>query len=547
MKLSDGLYSFVQNTQRYVVDLEGGQFFPIDEVVWDILQVCPAPSLNALLDSLKDRYPERTVLEGLWKLSRFAQLGYLVDGELFRPLVPPNRDRCRLFWMQDFLYLNLPYREPAVTWTHFQLLRTLAQHVDLHIGVPEEDQDRFDWLAEHIHKVPMYKGRKYSPVRYVTDDYDGILALSPGYADELPFFYAPCPVLARVNSEISDLEREINGVLAKYGVLRRQDALIADASWVVEGYARLVGSHEGFEVIPDGIDEIDMPEWQGPINPIAKRPDDVKAFFAEHIGWVDCDSRPTVGLIFGTPLEDYLPIALRMSRCRPDWNFLILGETVGLSITQLPENLRFWRPYQSDTNSALEDIYIVFKGIDVLFFNAVLGSPPSWLWRGMAAGVPLVTSSYTPIPEVEGASRFIAVERLGNYRTHIPIEAVMGEIDNLLCYPQVRMELSAAGSKAAKGFTWANTTEQFLSMLDERQQWAKEFQSQQDDFHFPCLFVRQYDKAREKTTSQTLRFPSSTPESLESGLIRELSREHNDREVQGILNALGKLKGIKDK
>lgn len=61
VKLSDRLYSFVQNAQRYVVDLEGGQFFPIDEVVWDILQACPVPSLNALLDSLKDRYPERTV------------------------------------------------------------------------------------------------------------------------------------------------------------------------------------------------------------------------------------------------------------------------------------------------------------------------------------------------------------------------------------------------------------------------------------------------------------------------------------------------------
>ena len=546
MKLSDGLYSFVQNAQRYVVDLEGGQFFPIDEIVWDILQVCPAPSLNALLDSLKDRYPERTVLEGLWKLSRFDQLGYLVDGELFTPPVPPSRDRRRLFWMQDFLYLNLPYRKPSVTWTHFQLLRTLAQHADLHIGVPEEDQDRFDWLAEDIHKVPMYKGRKYSPVRYVTDNYDGTLALSPGYADELPFFYAPCPVLARVNSEIGDLEREINGVLAKYGVLREQDALIADASWVIEGYARLVGSREGFEVIPDGIDEIDMPEWQGPINPTAKRPDDVKAFFAEHIGWVDCDSRPTVGLIFGTPLEDYLSIALRMSRCRPDWNFLILGKTAACSIFQLPENLRFWRPYQSDTNSALEDIYVVFKGIDVLFFNAVLGSSPSWLWRGMAAGVPLVTSSYTPIPEVEGASRFIAVEQLGNYRTHIPIEAVMGEIDNLLCHPQARAELSAAGSKAAKGFTWTNTAEQFLSILDERQERAKESQFQQEDFHFPSLFVRQYDKASGKTASQTVRFPSRTPESLESGLIRELSREYNDREVRGILNALGKVKGIKD-
>ena len=105
------MYSFVQNAQRYVVDLEGGQFFPIDEIVWDILQVCPAPSLNALLDSLRDRYPERTVLEGLWKLSRFAQLGYLVDGELFRlVLLPQDRDRHRLFWMQDFLYLNLPYK-----------------------------------------------------------------------------------------------------------------------------------------------------------------------------------------------------------------------------------------------------------------------------------------------------------------------------------------------------------------------------------------------------------------------------------------------------
>ena len=52
-----------------------------------------------------------------------------------------------------------------------------------------------------------------------------------------------------------------------------------------------MGSREGLEVIPDGIDEIDMPEWQGPINPTAKRPDDVKAFFAEHIGWVDCGSR----------------------------------------------------------------------------------------------------------------------------------------------------------------------------------------------------------------------------------------------------------------
>ena len=122
----------------------------------------------------------------------------------------------------------------------------------------------------------------------------------------------------------------------------------------------------------------------------------------------------------------------------------------------------------------------------------------------------------------------------------------MREIDNLLCHPQGRMELSAAGCKAAKGFTWANTAEQFLSVLDKRQQWAKEFQSQQDDFHFPSLFVRQYDKASEKTASQTVRFPGRTPESLESGLVRELSREHNDREVQGILNALGKLKGIKD-
>ena len=46
----------------------------------------------------------------------------------------------------------------------------------------------------------------------------------------------------------------------------------------------------------------------------------------------------------------------------------------------------------------------------------------------------------------------------------------MGEIDDLLCHPQARTELSAAGFKAAKDFTWTNTAEQFLSMLDERQQ-----------------------------------------------------------------------------
>ncbi|MBI1927372.1 hypothetical protein HYR99_24430 [Candidatus Poribacteria bacterium] len=535
------LYSFVQDDQRYVVDLDRGEFFPIDEVVWEILQRCPSPTLSDLLDSLKPLYAEGTIFEGLKKISQFSQMGYLLEGRSPHPVEQDGSKRKRLFWMRHVIYPHPPPQSGSVAWSHYQLIRTLAQYADICLHIPKGAEEHLNFGEDGIQKVPVNIYKRYSPSRYVTEgDYDGILALSIGYGDDLPFFSAPCPVLARANSAMIDVEKIINGILAKYGLLRRWDALIADASYVVEGYAQILGNREGFEVIPDGIDELEMPRWEGPIIEIGRRPDNVKTFLASQFGWTELESRPIVGLIFGTLVEEHFPMALRISHRYPKWNFLMLEETSAFFPSQLPENLRIFRAFRLGKDPNAEAITFVLKSINVLYFNAVLGSPPTWLWRAMAAGVPLVVTSYAPVPEVGEASRFIPLERRGCYRTRIPMERVTGEIEALLNQPQGRAELSVAGHKVAKAFTWDNTAERFLLILDELTQKQKALQARQRDPYFPSLFVRQYDKGKARIYSQTLRLPSRTPESLESGLARELLRNHNTKEVQGVLKALGK-------
>lgn len=517
---------FEVDGQIYVIDWSQGRLLWISRVLKEIINLCPQMNLYQLVAHLSQKYTEEEIFEELGKLEQFAKLGFLLDKQ--KQFTTPSLDKpLKLFVIDDVMY-EVMYgssvaRNPMNVVNNPSLVSALAQYAEIHVGIPEQLIDDVEFKEPSISKVPLLTGRTHSPLQGLKGRYDGILALSPTYFDDLHCFGPnEIPVVSRVHSQESDQQKAINAIVAKATLMRSFDAIATDASWVESDLTQYLqmGCAGEFHFIPDGID---LSQFQPANKRLAKEA--VKAL----LEIPSVEEKPIVGGILGGRFETHIQQGIALAKAWPDFFFLIYEPGMRSSLPLLPMNLRF---FGAEQHTDKEYMGLMFNAMDVLFYVGIIGSPGSLLLSAMACEVPIVMMSFRPFADVEDALAFFPLEKRVGYEVELPLDRIGYFLEDFLKDSTSSKELAKRAYRKAQNFTWKRTAQTFVELFQHLNA-LKLLDSKTSLARYPVIFCQYYNQGLAQ--SQAIRLFSYTRASVEQGLIWDLRQAHTEAEIHTIL------------
>ncbi|MCG9131938.1 hypothetical protein J5I95_09685 [Candidatus Poribacteria bacterium] len=125
------LHQFTRQDQCFIVDLDVGQVLETDDLIWEILQLCPESTEDEILEALSKRYTPDRIYQAFEQLRGFEEMGLLV-GDTGREMLK-KKNRLRIFvagpiemWTSDKTYVRSGYRLASK-----EILSALSKYADL--------------------------------------------------------------------------------------------------------------------------------------------------------------------------------------------------------------------------------------------------------------------------------------------------------------------------------------------------------------------------------------------------------------------------------
>ena len=108
------LYQFTRQDQLFIVDLDVGQILEADDLIWEILQLCPESTADEILEALSERYAPTLIYQVFEQLHNFEKMGFLIGDTGRETLEKKNRLRILVAtsietWMSDKTYVRSGY------------------------------------------------------------------------------------------------------------------------------------------------------------------------------------------------------------------------------------------------------------------------------------------------------------------------------------------------------------------------------------------------------------------------------------------------------
>ena len=72
------LHPFTRQDRLFIVDLDAGRMLEADNLMWDILQLCPKSTADEILEALSERYESDLIYQAFAQLRSFEESGFLV-------------------------------------------------------------------------------------------------------------------------------------------------------------------------------------------------------------------------------------------------------------------------------------------------------------------------------------------------------------------------------------------------------------------------------------------------------------------------------------
>ena len=125
------LHQFTRQDRVFIVDLDVGQVLETDNLMWEILQLCPESTEDKILETLSERYAPDHIYQAFERLHNFEEMGLLI-GNTGQEILE-KKNRLRIFvaspigtWTSDKTYVRSGYRLASK-----EILSALSKYADL--------------------------------------------------------------------------------------------------------------------------------------------------------------------------------------------------------------------------------------------------------------------------------------------------------------------------------------------------------------------------------------------------------------------------------
>lgn len=487
------LHSFTRQDQLFIVDLDVGQVLETDNLMWEILQLCPKSTADEILEALSERYAPDHIYQAFERLHNFEEMGLLI-GNTGQEILE-EKNRLRIFvvapiemWTSDKTYVRSGYRLASK-----EILSALSKYADLFFY-----DSKSEVVSDGVYTIFGGTSRHNFLFQLQQNQIDGIfMPMIPlDVVEQMPLhlFSSGVPVISRLGSPRGHGGSMIDSILWIYAAMNEHDAFITPTHSIKDFYAQHVLDADCFHVIPNGVDS----ELFRPMDK-AK----AKSQVAETLNRPEIKSKKIVGFFGRFQPEKGAGIFIKIARMLPDVLFFVVAPTLHTyQLQKLPPNLIY-----IGEQPPREMLPLYLNTFDVHCFPSIVGEEAfgNAVLEAMACGVPPVVTNFAGLPEVvSDAGRVVTCQTfgqdIGSFAGYVEPEVLSKAIQELLNDDACRIELGKRARERALAFKW-DTTGKKLVRLYESLKRKKLFSSRT---RFKTSFVPSYDFLHNQLQCQSI-------------------------------------------
>ena len=558
-KPTTNLHKFRQGDRLYVADLSQCVVLEIDNIVWDILDLCPSFSSEEIIETLEKKYGNReSTIAALESLATLEQQGLLFSNNESRPRVleavedrgvaskqpdsflphsPKDAGKLKLLVLQRSPYAaDITFAAGGVSVAHHNLIKSLEAYASL--DVAGERDEKFN---ENVQGIRFQFNDTSAHLKLMSSNYDGVLLESHQGSSFLSLLdYIDAPFVVPIHAARGHNSDCINTGLLWYAGMRSFDAFWVPTNSVRDLYSRFVFDTDIFHTIPYGVDH-------SKFHPLDKQKS--KNEIAKMLSKPQITASPVVGFFSRFQPEKGAGIYIKIAKRLPQACFLLTAPTLNFyEYQQLPPNL-IYAPQQPR-----EQLARLINAFDVYCFPSMVGEETFGLalLETMACGVPPVVPQLDGLPEVVGDAGIVVPARtyddeIGSFAGTVSPDAMADAVHTLLTDEQARLELGRKARERALTFTWDKTAQNVIALFRK----LKRIQQVENGYkpNFAISFTPYLNNRRKQIESRAILHNITRQkerplmrdryaQSIAEGLALALLRKHGSHEVEAVLHHL---------
>ena len=538
-KSTTHLHKFQQGDRLYVADLSQCLVLEIDDIVWEILDLCPSFSSEEIIERLEGKYNRDLVIAALNTLSTMEQRGVLFSN-LERNAASQGKEttsQLKILVLQNGPYAaDITKATGGVSVAHHNLVKSLETYAALDV-VGERDEH----FNENVQGIRFQKNDKSALLKLMGGNYDAVLLGSHQDTQFLSLLrYIDTPFVVPIYSARGHNGDVINAGLLWYAAMRPFDAFLVPTNSVSDLYGRFVYNKDVFQAIPLGVDP-------NKFHPFDKQ--QAKTEVAKRLNKPEIATSPVVGFFSRFQPEKGAGIYIKIARRLPHVCFLLTAPTLNIyAHQQLPPNL-ICAPQQPR-----DELARFLSAFDVYCFPSMVGEETFGLalLETMACGVPPVVPRLDGLPEVVGDAGLVVSAQaydneIGSFAGTVSPSAMADAVNSLLIDEKTRVALGQKARERALTFTWDKTAQNLIALFRRLKQTQQLEDRYKRDFAIsfaPYLNNRRRRIERQAILSNITRekerplMKDRYAHSIEEGLSLALLRKHSRHEVEAVLHHL---------
>ncbi len=533
------LHKFRQGNRMYVADLSQCVVLAIDNIVWEILDLCPSFSGEEIIEALGKKYGSESVITALNSLATMEHQGLLFSNlENSSPVLETKTPRkLNILILQRSPYAtDITLAAGGVSVAHHNLLKSLETYASLDV-VGERDEK----FNGNVQGIRFQVNDKSTLLKLMKRDYDGVLLESHQESSFLSLLdYIDAPFVVPIHAARGHNSDCVNTGLHWYAAMRPCDAFWVPTNSVRNLYNRFVFNKDIFHTIPYGVD-------YNKFHPLDKQ--EAKDEIAEMLNKPQIATSPVVGFFSRFQPEKGAGIYIKIAKRLPHVCFLMTAPTLNFyEHQQLPPNL-ICAPQQPRDQLAR-----LINAFDVYCFPSMVGEETFGLalLETMACGVPPVVPCLDGLPEVVGDAGIVVPARaydheIGSFAGTVSPIAMADAVNSLLTNEKTRLTLGQKARKRALTFTWDKTAQKVVALFRK----LKRIQQLENGYkrQFAISFSPYLNNRRRQIESRSILnnitnqkerplMKDRYAQSIAEGLSLALLRKHSRHEVEAVLHHL---------
>ena len=533
------LHKFRQGNRMYVADLMQCVVLEIDNIVWEVLDLCPVLSSEEIIERLGKKYDSDLVIAALDSLATMEERGILFSNLESSPpaLRAETTQKLKILVLQRSPYAaDITLAAGGVCVAHHNLIKSLEAYASLDV-IGERDE-KFNGSAQGIR---FQVNDRSALLKLMGRNYDGVLLESHQGNQFLSLLHCiDAPFVVPIHAARGHNGDCINTGLLWYAAMRPFDAFLVPTNSVRQLYSRYVFDKDMFHAIPWGVDH-------NKFHPLDKQ--ESKNEIAKMLNKPQIASSPVVGFFSRFQPEKGAGIYIKIAKRLPEVCFLMTAPSLNIYANQqLPPNL-ICAPQQPR-----EELARLINAFDVYCFPSMVGEETFGLalLETMACGIPPVVPKLDGLPEVVGDAGIVVPaqaydDEIGSFAGTVSPNVMADAVNSLLTNEKARLALGQKARERALTFTWDKTAQNVIALFRK----LKRIQQLENGYkrHFAISFAPYLNSRRRQIESRAILnnitvqrerplMKDRYAQPIAEGLSLALLRKHSRHEVEAVLHHL---------